>query len=65
MSDNDNTYMIFARKAYDEPLTEIGTVSVDSADRVEAVALATYPDENWLEMVVIPLTAIVSAFEKV
>lgn len=61
----DNEYMIFARKAYGQPLTEIGAVSVDAPEHVEAAALAAYPDDDWIEMVAVPLTAIVSAFEKV
>lgn len=49
-----DTYLVFARKVYEEPLEELGTVSAADAETARQAALKIYPDDDWLEMIAIP-----------
>ena len=60
-------YLIFARKAYQQPLEAIGQLAVESAATPGAAATADlarraqeqFGTEGWVEMVAIPASAIV------
>jgi len=62
MDKTEETYMILARKSYDEPLKEVGVIKAASREQVRDSALATYPDDDWLEMVALPQVALISVF---
>jgi 1,2-phenylacetyl-CoA epoxidase PaaB subunit len=56
-------YEVFARKTREEPLGHIGTVNATSRDFARVYARSTYDEENWVEMVVVLRTALVSVIE--
>ena len=59
------TYDIFARKEYAEPLTHIGAVDAPGPGDVAGIALATFgPAENWLEMIAAPRRKIMVVFSE-
>jgi 1,2-phenylacetyl-CoA epoxidase PaaB subunit len=47
-------YDVFARKARIEPLRMVGTVVAPDADRACVYARATYDEERWVEMRIVP-----------
>lgn len=63
MSENGQVFVIFARKAYDEPLTEVGTIDAGDGAKAREAALKAYPEEDWLEMVAIPQGVVVTVIE--
>lgn len=50
-------YEVFARKARAEPLHLVGSVVAPDDDLAAAYARATYDEERWVEMVVVPREA--------
>ena len=50
-------YEVFARKARAEPLRLIGSVVAPDDDLAAAYARATYDEERWVEMAIVPRTA--------
>ena len=59
-----NTYRIFARKNYDEPLMEVGEIKADSIEQAREAALEKFPADDWLEMIAIPNAAFISVLVK-
>jgi 1,2-phenylacetyl-CoA epoxidase PaaB subunit len=51
-------YEVFARKARPEPLRQIGSVVAPDSDLAAAYARATYDEERWVEMKIVPKEAI-------
>ncbi len=47
-------YEVFARKARVEPLRQIGSVVAPDDDLAAAYARATYDEERWIEMAIVP-----------
>jgi 1,2-phenylacetyl-CoA epoxidase PaaB subunit len=47
-------YEVFARKAHDEELKHVGSVNAS-----EAYAWAVYDEESWVEMCVVPRSAVI------
>jgi 1,2-phenylacetyl-CoA epoxidase PaaB subunit len=47
-------YEVFARKLRVEPLKLIGTVVAPDDDLAAAYARATYDEERWIEMAIVP-----------
>jgi hypothetical protein len=47
-------WVVFARKRYDEPLCEIGTVTADEPRLAEVYARSIYDEQPWIEMAVVP-----------
>jgi 1,2-phenylacetyl-CoA epoxidase PaaB subunit len=56
--DHVQAYEVFARKARLEPLRQVGCVVAPDADLAAAYARATYDEERWVEMVIVPRDAI-------
>ena len=56
--DHVREYEVFARKARIEPLRLIGSVVAPDDDLAAAYARATYDEERWVEMAVVPRDAI-------
>ncbi len=46
-------YEVFARKAREEPLRQVGFVVAPDADLAMAYARATYDEERWVEMAIV------------
>ena len=47
-------YEVFARKLRGEPLRQIGSVVAPDDDLARAYARATYDEERWIEMAIVP-----------
>ena len=50
-------YEVFARKLRAEPLRLIGSVVAPDDDLAAAYARATYDEERWIEMAIVPREA--------
>jgi len=50
-------YEVFARKVRPEPLRLIGSVVAPDDDLAAAYARATYDEERWIEMAIVPRSA--------
>jgi 1,2-phenylacetyl-CoA epoxidase PaaB subunit len=50
-------YDVFARKARVEPLRLVGSVVAPDDDLAMAYARATYDEERWVEMTIVPKDA--------
>ena len=52
--DRVKEYEVFARKAREEPLRQVGSVVAPDEDLAAAYARATYDEERWIEMAIVP-----------
>ena len=52
-------YEVFARKARVEPLRQVGSVVAPDDDLAMAYARATYDEERWVEMMIVPKRAVI------
>jgi 1,2-phenylacetyl-CoA epoxidase PaaB subunit len=51
-------YEVFARKTRLEPLRQVGSVVAPDGDLAAAYARATYDEERWVEMAIVPRDAL-------
>lgn len=51
-------YEVFARKTREEALRLVGSVVAPDGDLAAAYARATYDEERWIEMAIVPREAI-------
>jgi 1,2-phenylacetyl-CoA epoxidase PaaB subunit len=56
---NVREYDVFARKARAEPLRQVGSVVAPDDDLAMAYARATYDEERWVEMMIVPRDAVI------
>ena len=54
----ETVWEVFARKAYEEPLHHIGTVTEEDEDLAVLSARAIYDEQPWIEMILVPRPAI-------
>jgi 1,2-phenylacetyl-CoA epoxidase PaaB subunit len=54
---------VFARKEYEEPLHHVGTVTEDDEDLALVCARSIYDEQPWIEMIIVPRTAIRQAIK--
>ena len=47
-------WLVFARRKYDEPLYQVGTVTADTPEMASVFAQSIYDEHPWIEMVVAP-----------
>jgi 1,2-phenylacetyl-CoA epoxidase PaaB subunit len=52
-------YEVFARKTRQEPLHQVGSVVAPDDDLAMAYARATYDEERWIEMTIVPRDAVI------
>ena len=52
-------YDVFARKAWADPLHQVGSVVAPDDDLAMAYARATYDEERWVEMTIVPKDAVI------
>ena len=57
--DSVREYEVFARKRRTEPIRLIGAVVAPDDDLAAAYARATYDEERWIEMVIVPRDAVI------
>jgi 1,2-phenylacetyl-CoA epoxidase PaaB subunit len=54
----DSVWEVFARKAYEEPLHHVGTITEDDEDLALVSARAVYDEHPWIQMIIVPRSAI-------
>jgi 1,2-phenylacetyl-CoA epoxidase PaaB subunit len=55
MSRSDETvWEVFARKAYEEPLHHVGTVTESDEELALVSARAIYDEQPWIHMILVP-----------
>jgi hypothetical protein len=59
----DRVWLVLARRSYDEPLRQVGTVTADDPDLARVYARTIYDEFAWVEMVVVPREAVVAVIE--
>ena len=47
-------WLVFARRRYDEPLYQVGTVTAEDSELAVLFAHSIYDEHPWIEMVVVP-----------
>jgi 1,2-phenylacetyl-CoA epoxidase PaaB subunit len=55
---DDSVWEVFARKTYEEPLHHVGTVTESDEDLALVCARAIYDEQPWIEMILVPRSAI-------
>lgn len=48
---------VFARRKFEEPLSQVGTVAADDAELAEVYARSIFDEFTWVEMVLYPRAA--------
>ena len=61
--ERDDVWEVFARKAYEEPLHHVGTVTEDDEDLALVSARSIYDEQPWIHMIIVPRTAIREAIQ--
>ena len=56
-------WLVLARRKYDEPLHEVGTVTSDDPDLAEVFARSIYDEHPWIEMVIVPRSQVRTVIE--
>lgn len=59
----DRIWIVLARKSYEEPLHEVGTVEADDRELAQVYARSIYDEFAWVEMKVAPRDAFVTVIE--
>jgi 1,2-phenylacetyl-CoA epoxidase PaaB subunit len=54
----DHVWEVVARKAYDEPLHHVGTVTEEDEDLALVSARSIYDEQPWIHMIIVPRAAI-------
>jgi 1,2-phenylacetyl-CoA epoxidase PaaB subunit len=49
---------VFARTEYEQPLHHIGAVTEDDEDLARVYARSIYDEQPWIEMIIVPRSAI-------
>ena len=57
---SDRVWLVLARRAYDEPLRQVGTVEADDIELARVYARSIYDEFAWVEMAVVPRDALVT-----
>jgi 1,2-phenylacetyl-CoA epoxidase PaaB subunit len=47
-------WVVFARRRYDEPLYEVGTVTAEDPELAMIFARSIYDEHPWIEMLIVP-----------
>ncbi len=54
----DRVWLVLARRTYEEPLRQVGTVEADDEALAQVYARSIYDEFAWIEMVVVPRDAV-------
>jgi 1,2-phenylacetyl-CoA epoxidase PaaB subunit len=52
--DGSTVWEVFARKAYEDPLHHVGTITESDEDLALVSARAIYDEEPWIHMIIVP-----------
>jgi 1,2-phenylacetyl-CoA epoxidase PaaB subunit len=58
MSRTEGVWEVFARQSYEEPLHHVGAVTETDEDLAIVAARSIYDEQPWIEMVIVPRSAI-------
>jgi 1,2-phenylacetyl-CoA epoxidase PaaB subunit len=47
-------WLVFARRKYDEPIYQVGTVTAEGGEMAAVYAQSIYDEHPWIEMIVVP-----------
>lgn len=53
----DRVWLVLARRSYEEPLRQVGSVEADDEELARVYARSIYDEFAWIEMVVFPRDA--------
>ncbi len=56
----ERVWLVLARREYEEPLRQIGTVEADDRELAQVYARSIYDEFAWVEMAVVPRDALVT-----
>jgi 1,2-phenylacetyl-CoA epoxidase PaaB subunit len=56
----DRIWVVLARRAYDQPLAQVGTIEADDPEMASVYARSIYDEFAWVEMAVVPRDALVT-----
>lgn len=59
----DTVWLVLARRAYDQPLQQIGTVEADDRDLAVVYARSIYDEFAWVEMALVRRDDVVTVIE--
>lgn len=59
----DRVWVVLARRGYEEPLRQVGTVEADDAELARVYARSIYDEFAWVEMAVVPRDALITVIE--
>ncbi len=59
----DRIWLVLARRGYDEPLKQVGTVEADERELACVYARSIYDEFAWIEMAVVPRDAVITVIE--
>jgi 1,2-phenylacetyl-CoA epoxidase PaaB subunit len=51
---DETVWEVFARRAYEEPLHHVGTVTESDEDLALVAARAIYDEQPWIQMILVP-----------
>ena len=54
---------VFARKAYEDPLHHVGTVTESDEDLALVSARSIYDEQPWIQMIIVPRSSIREAIK--
>ena len=54
----ESVWEVFARKAYEDPLHHVGALTEEDEDLALVSARSIYDEQPWIEMIIVPRTAI-------
>ena len=60
---SESIWEVFARKAYEDPLHHVGTVTEEDEDLALVSARSIYDEQPWIEMIIVPRSAIREAIK--
>ena len=60
---SDAIYEVYARKTHTDDLRHVGSVNASDNELAKAYAWTVYDDESWVEMCVVPRTAVIPVTE--
>jgi 1,2-phenylacetyl-CoA epoxidase PaaB subunit len=55
---DETVWEVFARKQYEQPLHHVGTVTESDEQLALVCARAIYDEQPWIEMILVPRSAI-------
>jgi hypothetical protein len=56
----DRVWLVLARRSYEEPLHQVGTVTADEVELAQVYARTIYDEFAWVEMAVVPRDAVIT-----